>query len=52
MKRFHFFIESEWIEKLKKEMKKHGFTKVAPFVRYIIVKFFENINKDKRGSDK
>lgn len=52
MERFNFFIEQNWMTKLKKEMKNHGFNKVAPFVRFIIIKFFEDIGKDKKGSDK
>lgn len=27
--------------KLQKEMKKHGFVDIAPFIRFIIIKFFE-----------
>ena len=27
--------------KLEKSMSKHGFSKIAPFIRYIIIKFLE-----------
>jgi len=41
MRRFNFFIEKKWIDKLREEMGKYGFTSVASFIRFIIIKFFE-----------
>ena len=41
MRRFNFFIEQEWIDRVKRDMKKHGHTTVSGFIRYIIIKFFE-----------
>jgi len=41
MRRFNFFIEQSWIDKLRKEMKKHGHTNVASYIRFIIIKFFD-----------
>ena len=45
MRRFHFFIEQEWLDRLKRDVKLHGFTNVSSFVRYIIIKFFEKNKK-------
>lgn len=44
MRRFNFFIEQKWIDRIKRDMKKHGFTSVGSFIRYIIIKFFEPKN--------
>lgn len=41
MRRFNFFIEQKWIDRIKRDMKKHGFTSVSSFIRHIIIKFFE-----------
>jgi len=41
MRRFNFFIEQEWIDRIKRDMKKHGFTTISSFIRYIIIKFFQ-----------
>jgi hypothetical protein len=41
MIRFNFFIEPDLIDKLKKEKGKFGFTSVASFIRFIIIKFFD-----------
>lgn len=49
MRRFHFFIEQKWIDRIKRDMKKHGFSSVSGFIRYIIIKFFD---KDIDGSNK
>lgn len=44
MRRFNFFIEQKWIDHIKRDMRKHGFTSVGSFIRYIIIKFFEQKN--------
>ena len=49
MRRFNFFIEQKWIDRLKRDSKKYGHSTVAGFIRYIIIKFFD---KDFNGSDK
>lgn len=41
MRRFNFFIEQKWIDRIKRDMKKHGFTSVSSFIRHIIIKLFE-----------
>lgn len=41
MRRFNFFIEQKLIDRLKRDMKKHGHRTVGGFIRYIIVKFFD-----------
>jgi hypothetical protein len=41
MRRFNFFIEQEWIDRIRRDMRKHGFTTVSSFIRYIIIKFFD-----------
>ena len=41
MRRFNFFIEQKWIDRIKRDMKKHGFTSVSSFIRHIIIKFFD-----------
>ena len=41
MRRFNFFIEQKWIDRLKRDMKKHGHTSVAGFIRFIVIKFFD-----------
>jgi len=47
MRRFNFFIEQKWIDKLRKKMKGHGFTSVASFIRFIIIKFFDDKDNGK-----
>jgi metal-responsive CopG/Arc/MetJ family transcriptional regulator len=42
MIRFNMMIESELLEKLREESKKRGFGSVSSFIRYILIKFFEN----------
>lgn len=46
MRRFNFFIEQKWIDRLKRDMPKYGFNSVASFIRYIIIKFFDKNFKD------
>lgn len=41
VRRFNFFIEQKWIDRLKRDMRKHGHTNVAGFMRMIIIQFFE-----------
>jgi hypothetical protein len=41
MVRFNFFIEQKWIDRIKRDMKKYGFTSVSGFIRHIIIKFFD-----------
>lgn len=41
MRRFNFWIEQKWIDRLKRDMKKHGHATVAGFIRMIIIKFFD-----------
>lgn len=41
LRRFNFWIEQKWIDRLKRDMKKHGHTTVAGFIRMIIIKFFD-----------
>jgi len=41
MRRFNFFIEQKWVDRIKRDMKKHGFTSVSSFIRHIIIKFFD-----------
>jgi hypothetical protein len=41
MRRLHIMIEKKWWDRLKKDMKSHGFVSVSGFIRYIIIKFFE-----------
>jgi hypothetical protein len=41
MRRFNFFIEQDWINRLEREKKKYGFASVSAFIRYIILKFFD-----------
>lgn len=41
MIRFNFFIEKQWIDRIKRDMNKHGFTSVSSFIRFIIIKFFD-----------
>lgn len=41
MRRFNFFIEQKWIDRLKRDMKKHGHSTVAGFIRWIIIQFFD-----------
>jgi len=48
MRRFNFFIEQKWIDRLKRDRLKHGQVGVAGFIRYIIIKFFENIDSGKK----
>lgn len=45
MRRFHLFIEQEWYDRLRRDMKSFGFTTISSFVRYIIIKFFDK-NKE------
>jgi len=42
MERFTLFLQDGLKKKLEREMKKHGFTKIAPFIRYILLKFLKN----------
>jgi len=49
MRRFNFFIEQKWIDRLKRDMKKHGHRTLSGFIRMIIIKFFD---KNIDGSDK
>jgi len=49
MRRFNFFIEQQWLDRAKRDMKNHGHSNIASFFRYIIINFF---NKDKGGADK
>lgn len=44
MRRFNFFIEQKWIDRIKIDMNKHGFTSVSSFIRHIIIKFFDTKN--------
>lgn len=48
MKRINFFIEQEWLDRIRKDMGKYGFTSVASFIRYTIIKFFEKIDSSDR----
>jgi hypothetical protein len=41
MLRKHIWIEPEWYERIKSEMRNFGFSKPSQFIRYIIIKFFE-----------
>ena len=41
MRRFNFFIGQKWIDRIKRDMKKHGFTSMSSFIRHIIIKFFD-----------
>ena len=50
MRRFNFFIEQKWVDRLKRDMAQHGFSNLSSFIRYIIIKFFDNKNLD--GSEK
>lgn len=45
MRRVHLFIDHDWHNRLKKDMKKHGFNTISSFVRYIIIKFFDKNHK-------
>lgn len=42
MRRFNFWIEQTWIDKLKKDRKKYGQSSVASFIRFIIISFFDS----------
>lgn len=42
MRRFNFFIEQEWIDRLRRDMRSYGFATVSGFIRYIIIKFFKD----------
>jgi hypothetical protein len=48
MRRFNFFIEQEWIDRLKRDMKGYGISSVASFIRFIIIKFFDDKDKLKK----
>lgn len=41
MRRFNFFIEQKWIDRIKRDARNHGHATVSGFIRYIIIKFFE-----------
>lgn len=41
LRRFNFFIEQEWIDRIKRDMKNHGHVTVSGFIRMIIIKFFD-----------
>lgn len=41
MRRFNFFIEQKWLDRMRRDMKSYGFSSVANFIRFIIIKFFE-----------
>lgn len=41
MKRFNFFLEQKWLDRLEEEKENHGHRSVSSFIRYIIIKFFE-----------
>lgn len=41
LRRFNFFIEQKWIDRLKRDMNKHGHSTVSGFIRMIIIKFFD-----------
>ena len=45
MKRWNFFIEQKWLDKIIQEMKRFGFRTPASFIRFIIIKFFEDVDK-------
>lgn len=42
MRRFPFFIEQEWIDRLKRDMKTVGLPSVASYIRYIIINHFKD----------
>lgn len=42
MERFQMLFTRGMKAKLEKRMSKYGFTKIAPFLRYIIIKFLDN----------
>ena len=41
MKLYNIYLPEKLKAKMEREMSKHGFTKLAPFIRFIIAKFFE-----------
>ena len=47
MRRGNFFMEQKWLDRLERDKREHGFTTTASFVRYIIISFFNKIDKQK-----
>ncbi len=45
MRRWNFFIEQKWLERLERDKAEHGFRTTASFIRYIVISFFKNIDK-------
>lgn len=45
MRRFNFFIEQKWVDRIKRDMHSYGHTSVGSFIRYIIIKFFDGSEK-------
>ena len=52
MKRFNFFIEQNWIDRIRKDMHRLGFTTVSSFIRFVIIRHFADLDKDLDGSEK
>ena len=47
MRRWNFFMEQSWLDRLERDKRLHGFTSTASFIRYIIIQFFKNIDEPK-----
>lgn len=45
MRRWNFFIEQKWLDRINRDKGQYGFRTSASFIRFIIIRFFEDIDK-------
>jgi hypothetical protein len=52
MRRWNFFMEQSWLDRLERDKRAHGFTSTASFIRFIIIQFFKSIDDSKEKQTK
>lgn len=55
IRRWNFFIEQKWLDRINRDMGLYGFRTAASFIRYIIIKYFEEVdlkNTEKKAQTK